>query len=473
MPVYENNKYELLVKQQSTDQINWVNVVPLETALGELIERNSPDCGFQPAYTYMLATGTSEPVLVEAFSNGLQTRLTGKAVLDGKEMTIEQADEILGGSAVTAYYNAESTRLNGYQPVTTITPGVTATTGEIVTGTATASTATDTSFTTDFSSYYMEQRWTRYLGTGNDVWLPVYPRETRKSPYKRMDNDPACGYIEPETIYYRWIASGFTCITETVTAETQYRWSDTSEYVCSGNVKYRLQKYQASEDSGATWYDVEPYQYQRGSVLENPSSDCAMNVKTLVQIPSTSTTYTLADNHYNGIQSAWADALQPLDIGNLVRYKFARTGMHSVDYLMQSTLLQPEMFKNNQRLREVTIPANISQIGMCAFSGCSYLSAVTLENVDSIDTEAFAKCVRLTSIVLPPSLSIIGDYAFSGCSALTTVYLTCDLPPTPGEGIFDGCTNLRHIYVSDVLYTTIIFSPEWEDYYSLISVGEP
>lgn len=472
MAVYQNNKYALLVKQQSTDQITWVDVVPQETAVGELIEINSPDCGYQPAYTYMLATGTSEPVLVEAFSNGLQTRLTGKAVLDGKEMTVSEADETLGSSAVTAYFNAEVARLNAHPPVTTITPGVTATTGTVVTGTASAATA-DTSFTDDFSSYFLEQRWTRYQGMGNDVWLPAYPRQTRKSPYKRMDNDPECGYQPPETIYYRWVQRGFTCITEAVTAETQYRWSDTSDYVCSGNVKYRLQKYQASEDSGNTWYDVEPYQYQRGGIIESPSSDCAMNVKTMVQIPSTSTTYTLADNHYNGIQSAWADSLQPLDIGNLVRYKFARTGLHQVDYLPNSTLLPQEMFKNNQRLREVTVPANISQIGMCAFSGCSYLSAVTMENVDAIDTESFAKCVRLTSIVLPPSLSIIGDYAFSGCSALTTVYLTCDLPPTLGEHPFEGCTNLRHIYVTDVLYTYIIYSPEWEPYVNLISVREP
>lgn len=471
MPVYENNKYELLVKQQSTDQINWVNVTPVETAVGELIERNSPDCGYQPAYTYLLATGTDVPVLVEAFSNGLQTRLTGNAVLDGKTMTVSQADEVLGGSAVTEYYNSEVARLNGHPVITTITPDITATTGTVLTGTATATTA-DTSFTTDYSSYYLEQKWVKYQGMG-DTWVPAYPKQTRKSQYRRMENDPACGYIEPETIYYRWIASGFTCITEAVTAETQYRWADTTEYVCSGNTKYRLQKYQASEDSGNTWYDVEPYQYQRGSVLENPSSDCMMNIKTVVQIPSTTVTYTLADNHYNSIQSAWADSVQPLDVGNTVTYKFARTGLHSVDYLMASTLLGSEMFAGNQRLREVTVPANISQIGMRAFSGCSYLSAVTLENVDAIDTEAFARCTRLTSITLPPSLSIIGDNAFSGCSALTTVYLTCDLPPVPGEGIFDGCTNLRHIYVTDVLYTTIIYSPEWQPYYSLISVGEP
>lgn len=469
---FELNKYELLIKQQSTDQISWVNVVPLETALGALIERNSPDCQYQPTYTYMLATGTDQPVLVEAFSNGLQTRLTGKAVLDGKEMSIEQADEALGSSAVTAYFNSESTRLNGVIPSTSITPGVTATTGEIVTGTATAATA-DTSFTTDYSSYFLEQKWVKYQGMG-DVWLPAYPRQTRKSQYMKELNDVNCGYIPQETIYYRYVVSGYSCVTESVTADTQYKWSDTSEYVCSGNVKYRLQIYQASEDSGATWHDVEPNQYQRGSIIENPSNDCMMNIKTVVQIPSTAVSYTMADNHFGAIQSAWVDSVQPLDVdGNTVKYKFSGTGMHSVDYLMQSTLLQPEMFKNNQRLREVTIPANISQIGMCAFSGCSYLSAVTLENVDAIDTSAFAKCTRLTSITLPPSLSIIGDLAFSGCSALTTVYLTCDLPPTLGEHPFEGCTNLRHIYVSDVLYMTIIFSPEWQPYYSLISVGEP
>ena len=473
MPVYQVNKYSILKKQQSSDQITWVDVVPPEIALGELLEVNAPDCQYQPQYTYLLATGTDQPVLVEAFSNGLQTRLTGKAVLDGKEMTVSEADEALGSSAVTAYFNAESTRLNGFTPITTVTPDITATTGTVVTGTASASTA-DTSFTTDYSSYYLEQKFVRYQGMGNDVWLPTYPRETRKSPYKRMDNDPECGYVPPQTIYYRWvITSGFSCVTESVEVDTQYKWSDTDQYVCSGNVKYRLQIYQFSEDSGATWHNVEPAQYQRGNILESPSSDCAMNVKTLVQIPSTSTTYTLADNHYNGIQSAWADSLHPLDIGNLVRYKFARTGLHQVDYLPQSTLLQSEMFQGNQRLREVQVPANISQIGMCAFSGCTYLSGITMENVDAIDTEAFARCVRLTSIVLPPSLSYIGDLAFSGCSALSTVYLTCDLPPTLGEHPFEGCTNLRHIYVSDVLYTYIIYDLDWQPYYSLISVREP
>ena len=53
------DKYEQLKKQESIDGVNWTDVVPLETMQGDLIERNSTDCGYiEPQYTW------TKPVII-------------------------------------------------------------------------------------------------------------------------------------------------------------------------------------------------------------------------------------------------------------------------------------------------------------------------------------------------------------------------------------------------------------------------
>ena len=48
------DKYEQLKKQESIDGVNWTDVVPLETMQGDLIERNSTDCGYiEPQYRWI------------------------------------------------------------------------------------------------------------------------------------------------------------------------------------------------------------------------------------------------------------------------------------------------------------------------------------------------------------------------------------------------------------------------------------
>ena len=49
------DKYEQLKKQESIDGVNWTDVVPLETMQGDLIERNSTDCGYiEPQYRWVV-----------------------------------------------------------------------------------------------------------------------------------------------------------------------------------------------------------------------------------------------------------------------------------------------------------------------------------------------------------------------------------------------------------------------------------
>ena len=71
-----------------------------------------------------------------------------------------------------------------------------------------------------------------------------------------------------------------------------------------------------------------------------------------------------------------------------------------------------------------TIPEAVTNIGSCAFSGCSSLTSVDIPNsVTNIGSCAFSGCSSLTSVDIPNSVTSIGIEAFSGCSSLTEITL--------------------------------------------------
>lgn len=58
---------------------------------------------------------------------------------------------------------------------------------------------------------------------------------------------------------------------------TQYRWvvmSGASDYICSGTTKYKEEKQQVSYDNGQTWADTSPLVTRTGQVMEYLSEDC-------------------------------------------------------------------------------------------------------------------------------------------------------------------------------------------------------
>lgn len=70
--------------------------------------------------------------------------------------------------------------------------------------------------------------------------------------------------------------------------------------------------------------------------------------------------------------------------------------------------------------KTTTIPESVTRIGGCAFSGCSYLTAITIpDRVTSIGYKAFSNCSSLSSITIPDSVTSIGFDAFFHCRCLT------------------------------------------------------
>jgi len=100
-------------------------------------------------------------------------------------------------------------------------------------------------------------------------------------------------------------------------------------------------------------------------------------------------------------------------------------------------------------LTSVTIPNTVTSIGSSAFSGCRGLTSVSLPaSLTSIGDSAFSGCSSLTSVSFPASLTWIGDSAFSGCSRLTSVNFPASLTSI-GKEAFLICYNLTSATFAD------------------------
>ena len=95
----------------------------------------------------------------------------------------------------------------------------------------------------------------------------------------------------------------------------------------------------------------------------------------------------------------------------------------------------------------VTIPASVTEIASCAFTGCSGLTNITMpKSLTSIGDFAFESCSALTSINIPDSVNDIGMYAFEGCTNLTSIHLPESLQDVDDD-LFQHCQNLKSVTI--------------------------
>ena len=170
--------------------------------------------------------------------------------------------------------------------------------------------------------------------------------------------------------------------------------------------------------------------------------------------------------------------------------------------------IQEYAFYKSTNLKTVTIPKTITSIGSEAFSGCTGLEAITVDNlnpqyasigglllsknqktllycpggksgecavptkVTTIANNAFLNCSNLTSVVLPDGVTSIGESAFQGCSSLASINMPASLTTigdnafyearalsskivipsgvlTIGASAFQFCTSLNNVVLSE------------------------
>ena len=106
----------------------------------------------------------------------------------------------------------------------------------------------------------------------------------------------------------------------------------------------------------------------------------------------------------------------------------------------------------------VTVVPGTKSIGGSAFANCRGLVSVDLpEGLESIGEGAFQWCSSLTAVALPDSLTVIGDSAFSVCTSLTDVTLPGGLTAL-GQDAFSGCSSLVSVTIPDSL-TDLMYNP--------------
>ena len=107
------------------------------------------------------------------------------------------------------------------------------------------------------------------------------------------------------------------------------------------------------------------------------------------------------------------------------------------------------IFKDNIKIKSVTIGKNITKVNISAFQNCTALETVYIgEGVTSIGDNAFSGCVSLENVYFNDKgkLTGIDSYAFLGCLALGTISIP-DEVTTLGTNVFDGCSSLENVHL--------------------------
>ena len=84
-------------------------------------------------------------------------------------------------------------------------------------------------------------------------------------------------------------------------------------------------------------------------------------------------------------------------------------------------------------MTSITISNNVTTVGTSAFSGCTGLTSVKIDNITTIANNMFTNCSSLTSVTIPESVTSVKDNAFVGCTNLTSLVIKnpkCELSAT-------------------------------------------
>ena len=102
-----------------------------------------------------------------------------------------------------------------------------------------------------------------------------------------------------------------------------------------------------------------------------------------------------------------------------------------------------DLYLNNTKVTELTIPTGVTEIKDYAFYGCTNITSVTIpDGVISIGIAVFEKCINVSSVLLSSTVESIGSYAFNLFSDSIESIVIPSSVTTIGRAAFFNCTNL-------------------------------
>lgn len=115
--------------------------------------------------------------------------------------------------------------------------------------------------------------------------------------------------------------------------------------------------------------------------------------------------------------------------------------------------LGEKMFSCCESLKTITLPPELTLINCGAFSECTSLSSISIpESVETIDNFAFSGCTALKAIKLPNKLQKLENYAFQNCSLLKNISIP-EKVEAISTGVFKECTALNNVTLNNGLKT--------------------
>lgn len=127
-------------------------------------------------------------------------------------------------------------------------------------------------------------------------------------------------------------------------------------------------------------------------------------------------------------------------------------------------------WKDDARIKSVTISDGISLICESAFEGCFNIRTVNMpESIYDIGKRAFSGCESLENIVLSSNITSIGQGAFSGCASLKSLNIP-RIPRIQPETLMD-CISLEEVTISK--NTAAIDDSAFKNCISLKSINIP
>lgn len=100
-----------------------------------------------------------------------------------------------------------------------------------------------------------------------------------------------------------------------------------------------------------------------------------------------------------------------------------------------------------EKLEKIDIPDTVKEIGKGAWENCEKLTEIKLpDGLTCLEDSLFSSCYSLKTVSVPDSVSEIGDKAFYSCSKLASISLPDNLTSI-GERVFEDCRNLTGITI--------------------------
>ena len=144
------------------------------------------------------------------------------------------------------------------------------------------------------------------------------------------------------------------------------------------------------------------------------------------------------------------DKPEPIQPNNEIWYVATnRVTPHNTEAFGSEIVYLPEESKFDPKTGMGILKFNgdVTNIGGCAFSGCSDLTSVEIPNsVTNIEYQAFAGCSGLTSVNIPDGVTSIGYQAFAECKSLTSVTIP-DGVTSIEQKVFYECNRLKSVTI--------------------------